>query len=176
MAYSDAQIAEYNAYIKFIGTSGGQGFPVPRDIRDYFAHLEEWMGQVTPVPSPEWTTPQKAAYDRYQMYGDLYGDTDDWYARDIKDFFDNYDVAGEQLDEWINEASRDYRDYLDLGNWRKPGEWYAVDLDDFVANYDQSQGQQDSWKGLEMADIDRAGRAQRAAAAGRVTYRPEVKY
>lgn len=176
MAYTNAQIAEYNAYLVFLRTPEGQGFPVPSDMADYFTHVDEWSGGGVP-PETEWSVAQKSAYERYKMYSALFREPTDFYARNIQNFFDNYDVANEQLDEWQTEASRDYQEYRDLAGYRKPGDLYYPSLDDFIVHYNQAQEQQDIWLGLyetaqtEQGQLDEYYEQQRQEA-----FRPDVQY
>ena len=185
MAYTDAQIAEYNAYLLFLRTPEGQGYPVPSSMVDYFTHLDEWSGGTSPeTPDTEWSASQNAAYERYKMYSALYREPNDFYARTIQNFFDNYDVAGEQLNEWESDASAEYQQYRDYVGYRWQGEWYAGSLDDFVTNYTHAQKQIDKWitaygtAQTEQAEQDAYYDVQRARSdeAAREAYRPEVQY
>ena len=174
-AWTDEQLAEYQAYLDFLATAQGRGFPVPADIDDYFENRDTWqteMGETT-----GWTADQKWAYDRYQDYAKQYGDPSDWYPTDIKDYFDNKDVAEEQLYEWQQAASVDYQRYRDFLNQRDPGEYYYPSLDDFVSNYDQAMQQIGQWEGLWQEDeAKRELQEQRYEESMAERYRPEVQY
>jgi len=179
MEWTDAQIAEYNNYLDFLQTTEGKDFPHPKDIADYYANVETWKEEwgIDTIPEYEWTMPQKSAYERYKMYADLYGDPEDWYAEDIKTFFDNYDIANEQLDEWETEATREYSQYKNLGSYREPKDWYAADLDDFVANWEQAQTQQDTW--LTQYEEDQVRQQQQEEYYDwqrQTAYKPDVQY
>ena len=52
---------------------------------------------------PTYTDAQNREYNTYKRYASAYGDPKDWYPVNTKDYFDNYDVTQEQLNEWKQE-------------------------------------------------------------------------
>jgi len=193
--WTPEQIVEYNYYLNFLKTYQGANYPWPTSIDDYFANLDKWKKEYPPSdgngeeppeeePTEEWTSTQKKAYERYKNYAALYRDPDDVYFEAIKDFFDNYEVANEQLGEWETEASGEYQQYRDLASYREPGDFYTTTLDDFVTNYDRAQRQQDAWMGRYTEAETRQQEAdeyydwsrQRSYESAQEAYQPSPQY
>jgi len=68
---------EYNAYLAFLKTEQGQGFPVPKDIMDYFQNREKWFKdweQYVPKGEkpvdPYALSPEEAARRREEAYAE----------------------------------------------------------------------------------------------------------
>jgi len=75
--------AEYRRYLEFLKTAEGQGYPVPKDIADYYRIKAEWGKQEQPpiTPEPEQQpitpeqdefalTPEEAARRREEAYAE----------------------------------------------------------------------------------------------------------
>ena len=121
---------EYAKYLVFIRENPELGLPVPRSWLDYSEHRDEWAAlysepEPTPSPEPPSPTPPSPAppvppepeerertddeireYQAYRRYASTYGDPDDWYPLSIDDYFANWDIAQEQLDEWKEEVTQ----------------------------------------------------------------------
>lgn len=163
--FTTDQQAEYDAYLKFINDNPGIGLPVPKDIDDYFANRETWIGQYSaeategettehkeggtpesagyhwdirrngwvgpgdvfiPRGTNEWLSkfePEKGEteysdedvreYYTYRRYASSYGERDDWYAVSLEDYYNNWDVAQEQLTAWKDVATEKEQEEID---------------------------------------------------------------
>ena len=110
--YTPEQQAEYQAYLDYIKANPILGLPVPKDIDDYYANRDKWIEEYTPTPTPEptpevrtYTDDEFREYNTYRRWASSQGTPDDWYPVDIDDYFNHWDIAQEQMDEWKGEAS-----------------------------------------------------------------------
>ena len=174
------QQADYNDYSAFIKQYPELGLPVPKDINDFIEHQAEWEKEFAPSSEPEpeeheapepepgehgyqYNDDQIREYYTYRNYASAYGDPKDWYPNDIDDYFKNYDVAQEQLNEWTQEEkdqekptytdaqNREYNTYKRYASaYGDPNDWYALGVKDYFDNYDTAQTQLTKWQQEEI--------------------------
>ena len=138
--YNAVQIAEYEAYLEFIGNNPDAGFPVPRDIDDYFERRDEWEKEYAPPPPPpeeeappsEEVPPGEEPPPREEV------------------------PPGEEVPpEEAEYSDEDYREYYTYRNYASaygdPSDWYPLNIADYFANWDISQEQLTEWKAEETA-------------------------
>jgi len=169
------QQADYADYLAFIKQYPDLGLPIPQNINDFIAHQAEWEALYAPPEEPEPEEPEPGEhgyqynddqireYYTYRNYASAYGDLRDWYPNDIEDYFKNYDVAQEQLNEWKQEEkdqekptytdaqNREYNTYRRYASaYGDPNDWYTLDIKDYFDNYDLAREQLTKWQQEEI--------------------------
>jgi hypothetical protein len=97
--YTQAQLDNYNDYLAFLKTKDGKNWPVPKDIADFLAHMDEWAGNAE-YYSRGYTEEQLREFNTFKRYASAYGELTDWFPTNIEDWLANPDKAQKQLDIW----------------------------------------------------------------------------
>ena len=172
---TDQQQADYTDYLAFIKQYPDLGLPIPQNINDFIEHQAEWEALYAPPEEPEPEEPEPGEhgyqynddqireYYTYRNYGSVYGDLRDWYPNDIEDYFKNYDVAQEQLNEWKQEEkdqekptytdaqNREYSTYKRYASaYGDPNDWYPNNIKDYFASTDLAREQLTKWRQEEI--------------------------
>jgi len=156
---------EYNAYMAYIEEHSGEGFPIPKNLEDYYNNKDRWAeerAREEGEPSAP-TQEQIGEYHNYLDYIKAHPDADLTTPFDIYDYLEHRDewapswMEGEptpwpEVPEpyYSDEEVREYATYQNYASrFGDPDDWHPVDIEDYFKNWDIAQEQLGEWKGLD---------------------------